>query len=69
MAPPAAAPTRLEPVLLTISRRPPTDAVHGLPIPLDVEDIADDTFIVIGDIDKESEAAMCNCAASDDNPY
>ncbi|MFJ8931977.1 hypothetical protein ACIRLA_35945 [Streptomyces sp. NPDC102364] len=69
MPPPTATATRPEPVLVAISRRPPAEEARTLPIPLDVDAIADDAFIVIGDIDKESEAAMCNCSASDDNPY
>ncbi|MDX3716387.1 hypothetical protein PV733_47550 [Streptomyces europaeiscabiei] len=69
MAPPDATATRAEPVLITIGRRPPEATVATLPLPVNVEPIGDEEFQIIGDLDKESEATMCNCSASDDNPY
>lgn len=69
MTPPTATATRPEPVLVTIGRRSPEGSVATLPIPVSVEPIGDDEFQIIGDLDKESEATMCNCSASDDNPY
>jgi hypothetical protein len=56
-------------VTVTIGRRPPTGLLAALPIPVDVDPIGDDEFHIIGDLDQASEATMCNCSASDDNPY
>ena len=57
-------------MMVTIGRRPPTAATaKALPVPVEVEPIGDDEFKIIDDLDKESEATMCNCSASDDNPY
>ncbi|WP_405893649.1 hypothetical protein OG272_15505 [Streptomyces sp. NBC_00104] len=69
MAPPDATATRPEPVLITIGRPPSEATVATLPLPVNVEPIGDEEFQIIGDLDKESEATMCNCSASDDNPY
>lgn len=69
MTPPTATATRPEPIPLTIGRRPPSESAGTLPLPVDVDPIGEDTFEIIGDLDKASEATMCNCSASDDNPY
>ncbi|WP_406408865.1 hypothetical protein [Streptomyces sp. NBC_01643] len=31
--------------------------------------VGDDEVIIVGDLDGFLEATMCNCSASDDNPY
>lgn len=69
MTPPTASATRPVPVPVTIGRHPPAGAAATLPVPVSVEPIGDDEYQIIGDLDKESEATMCNCSASDDNPY
>jgi hypothetical protein len=69
MTPPTATATRPEPVLLTIGPRPSAASAGTLPLAVDVDPIGEDTFEIIGDLDKASEATMCNCSASDDNPY
>ncbi|GAA2621249.1 hypothetical protein [Streptomyces vastus] len=71
MATPTATRTRPKaaPVPVTIGQRPSGGTLTALPLPVDVEPIGEDDIVIIGDLDKESEATMCNCSASDDNPY
>jgi hypothetical protein len=70
MTPPTAtmAPPR-EPVMVTISLRPPTTPTGVLPVPLAIAPIGNDEFQVIADLDEAAEAAECSCSAGDDQPY
>ncbi|WP_327349674.1 hypothetical protein OG772_20555 [Streptomyces sp. NBC_01321] len=63
--------------MVEIGKRPPeatadADAdAESLP-PLGAElpgTVGDDEVIIVDDLDGFLEATMCNCSASDDNPY
>ncbi|MGW3657217.1 hypothetical protein ACWD6R_16650 [Streptomyces sp. NPDC005151] len=62
-------------VMVEIGKRPPepkTDADADSRPPLGAElpgTVGDEEVIIVGDLDGFLEATMCNCSASDDNPY
>ncbi|WP_329576684.1 MULTISPECIES: hypothetical protein [unclassified Streptomyces] len=70
MTPPTAtiAPPR-EPVMLTISTRPPAHATATPPLPLTATPIRADEFQIIADLDVAADGAKCSCSAGDDQPY
>ncbi|WP_405612620.1 hypothetical protein [Streptomyces sp. NBC_00076] len=70
MTPSTATLPRLEPVMVTIGRRPVAAASGTLPVPVQVPAIGKGEFRIIGDVDDDiAKAAECNCSAGDDNPY
>ncbi|GAA2520679.1 hypothetical protein GCM10010276_83910 [Streptomyces longisporus] len=70
MTPPTATPSRPEPVMVTIGRRPDVTATRILPVPVQIPAISRGEVRIIGDVDMEvAQAAGCNCSAGDDNPY
>jgi hypothetical protein len=70
MTPTSATLNQPAPVTVAIGLRPPAAATGTLPVPINPPPIAEDTFLVIADLDGAvAESASCSCSAGDDQPY
>ncbi|MDR3080452.1 MAG: hypothetical protein LBV60_05910 [Streptomyces sp.] len=68
MTPPTAIAPPREPVMLTLSPRPPATPAT-MPLALTATPIGPDEIQIIADLDAAAEGAKCSCSAGDDQPY